>query len=40
VASEFDEARVGTIYVRKATLGQLGYQAGQRLALRLDVKND
>jgi hypothetical protein len=40
VASEFDEAKVGTIYVRKSTLGQLGYQAGQRLELTLDVKTE
>ena len=30
-----DEAFVGTLYVRKRTLGELGWQPGQRLEVRI-----
>jgi hypothetical protein len=35
--SEFAEAKIGTLYVRKATLGELGYVSGQKLDVTVAI---
>jgi len=34
-----EEPKVGTIYVRKATLAMLGWKQGQTLAVTLEVRD-
>jgi hypothetical protein len=36
--TQFAEAKIGTLYVRKATLGELGYQPGQQLTVTVAVE--
>lgn len=34
---EFAEPKIGSLYVRKNTLGELGYQAGSKLRVTVEV---
>lgn len=35
--SELDAPKIGTIYVPKSTLGQIGWKEGKKLAIALEV---
>lgn len=37
LGSELDSPKIGTLYVPKATLAQLGYQEGDHLAVELSL---
>jgi len=37
LAGQLESARIGTLYVPKSTLAQIGYQEGDRLAVELKL---
>ena len=40
LASELDAPKLGSIYIPKATLGEIGWAEGKELTITLDIKED
>ena len=40
LASELDAPKLGSIYIPKATLGEIGWVEGKELTITLDIKED
>ena len=40
LASELDAPKLGSIYIPKATLGEIGWVEGKELTVTLDIKED
>ena len=40
LASELDAPKLGSIYIPKATLGEIGWAEGKELTITLDIQED
>jgi hypothetical protein len=40
LASEFDPPKIGTLYVKKPTLGEIGFERGKKLVVVIGTESD